>query len=473
MVATAQRAAIYARISSDQDGTRLGVERQLKDCRKLAGELGWEVVDEYVDNDISAYSGKHRPDYERLLADIESGMVDALVCYHADRLTRRPIELERFVEVAARAGLVGVRFVSGGEFDVTNGDGLLMLRLLAAVAANESASKSRRVSRRLLENAEAGRPHGGSHRPFGFDDDRITHRPDEAAVIRTLAARFIAGESWRSLAAWLDDQGVRTVAGGPWRTPTLKQMLTGGRIAGLRTHQGEIIGEAVWEPIISVEDHHRILARVQERTLNKKRTVRSYLLTGLGRCGKCGNTLFSASRQEGKERRVRRYVCQSGPDHRGCGKLTVVAEPLEELVTAAVLYRLDGPELADLLAGRAAADEHTAALAEALAADRELLDELSGMVGRRELSVRELGKAREPIEARIRDTQRKLQRATRSDHLDGLVGNGDQLRSQWNQLNLTRQNAIVAAVVDHIVIGPGVSGARSLDSDRVDIVWRA
>jgi len=56
-------AAVYARISSD-DGTALGVTRQVEDCRKLAGELGWRIAEKYVDNDISAYSGKKRPRYE-------------------------------------------------------------------------------------------------------------------------------------------------------------------------------------------------------------------------------------------------------------------------------------------------------------------------------------------------------------------------------------------------------------------------
>jgi site-specific DNA recombinase len=96
-------AAVYARISSDQDGTALGVGRQLKDCRKLAADLGWAVAEEYVDNDISAYSGKRRPGYEQMLADIAEGSRDAVIVYHADRLTRRPIELEQFLARGGRA----------------------------------------------------------------------------------------------------------------------------------------------------------------------------------------------------------------------------------------------------------------------------------------------------------------------------------------------------------------------------------
>ena len=61
MAAPVRAAAIYARISSDQDGTTLGVQRQLEDCRKLAADLGWQVGDEYVDNDLSPTAASAAP----------------------------------------------------------------------------------------------------------------------------------------------------------------------------------------------------------------------------------------------------------------------------------------------------------------------------------------------------------------------------------------------------------------------------
>jgi len=54
-------AAIYARISKDGTGAALGVERQERLCRDLAAQRGLDVNDVYVDNDLSAYNGKHRP----------------------------------------------------------------------------------------------------------------------------------------------------------------------------------------------------------------------------------------------------------------------------------------------------------------------------------------------------------------------------------------------------------------------------
>lgn len=148
---------------------------------------------------MSAFSGKKRPAYERMLADLRDGVRDAVVVYHADRLTRRPIELEQFLQVAAAAKVRGVRFVAGAAVDVADGDGLLVPRLLSAVAANESASKSRRVRRKLDEVAASGRPHGGAQRPFGYAGDKITVVAAEAKIVRAVVARYIAGESLRSL----------------------------------------------------------------------------------------------------------------------------------------------------------------------------------------------------------------------------------------------------------------------------------
>lgn len=464
---TPRAAALYARISSDIEGAGLGVARQLEDCRRLARDLGWVVAEEYVDNDLSAYSGKTRPSYERMLADLADGARDGVVVYHTDRLTRRPIELEQFVNVLTAASVRDVRFVAGGDLDVANGDGLLVARMMSAVAANESATKSRRIRRKLDEVAASGRPHGGSNRPFGYDDDKITLRPAEAEVVRTLVARFLAGESVRSLAIWLDEQGIRTVNGGPWGTTTLRATLSSARIAGLRQHRGQVVGPAVWEPIITEAERAKVLARFVEKASTGRRTPRRYLLSGLLRCGRCGGKLFSAARED-----TRRYVCLSGPDHRGCGKLTVVAAPVEELIADAVIHRLDTPELADALAGRAATDEATAALSEVLSADRSQMDELSALFASRQINSREWLVARKPIEARIQDAERRLARATRSDALAGLVGNGEQLHARWDGLNLSRQAVIVAAILDHAVVGPGTPGTRSFDPARVQPFWR-
>ncbi|GMA91927.1 hypothetical protein GCM10025869_24560 [Homoserinibacter gongjuensis] len=161
----------------------------------------------------------------------------------------------------------------------------------------------------------------------------------------------------------------------------------------------------------------------------------------------------------------------SGPDHGGCGKLTVVAAPLEEWIAEAVLIRLDSPTMADALAGRAAADERYAATLAELDRDRAQMEELAGMWSAKSISTAEWMSAREPIERRIQTAERQLSQMTGTSTLDGLIGNGTGLRDAWEGLNLTRQAAIIAAVLDFATILPGTPGARGLDPNRIVPTW--
>jgi site-specific DNA recombinase len=467
MSSTPARPAIYARISRDPSGEGLGVLRQLEDCRKLAAELGWPTPEEYIDNDFSAYSGKSRPEFLRMLADLAAGVRDGVVMWAADRLTRQPRENEQFLDVIAAAKVRHVRFVHGiPGVDVHSGEGVVMLRISGAIAAEESAAKGRRVKRKMLQNAQLGLPHGRSLRPFGFEQDAITHRPDEAAIIREMAERLVAGESLRSLCTDLDTRGVRTVKGSPWQTHSLRHVLTNPRVAGLRRHNGEVIGKAVWEPIITEELHRKVLATFESRKVSGRRTPRAYLLSGLLRCGKCGGTLYSSRRVD-----ARRYVCLSGPDHRGCGRLTVVAAPLEELVTDYALFRLDSPAIADAVAGRGSADERTTALGAQLSEEREALEYLAEQFGAGAIDRREWEAARRPIRTRVEGLERQLAAITRTDALTGL-GPGDSLREQWAQLNLDRQAAILRTLITSITIASGIRGAQRFDPDRAQVTWR-
>src|SRR5215213_11550929 len=139
------RAAVYLRQSRDHDKDEetgekkgLAVARQRDGCLALCHAKGWDVV-EYVDNDVSAYTGKLRPEYERMLADVEAGNLDAVVCWDLDRLHRRPIELEHFMELAdsRRLALATV----SGDVDLSTDNGRLYARIKGAVAKSESDRK--------------------------------------------------------------------------------------------------------------------------------------------------------------------------------------------------------------------------------------------------------------------------------------------------------------------------------------------
>lgn len=455
-------AALYARISSDQTGNGLGVARQLEDCRRLCAARGWPVGQEYVDNDVSAFSGARRPAYEAMLADLSAGLRDAVVVYNLDRLTRRPIELEHFTERCASAGVRDLATVTA-DIDLGTDDGLLMARVVAAFAAKESAAKSRRMKRKYQQLAEQGLPHV-SARAFGYEPDGMTIRQDEADIIRQAAERYLAGESLRGVATWLNDEGVPTVRSAPrWTSTQVAHTLTSPRTAGLREHLGQIVGPAVWPAILTPDERRMILVRKQQAARKHTRTPRRYLLSALLHCGNCNGLLFSSPRKD-----RRRYVCASGPDHGGCGRCVITAEPLEAWITEHVLARLEGPAFAAAVAARTSPD--TAALVRAVESDTAQLDELATAYAERSISLHEWKQARDIIQKRLTTSADTLAAAqtTARGGIDPAA-----VRAAWPELGLPRQRAIIDATISQVVIRQATRTGGPFDPGRVFILWRA
>ncbi len=460
------RAAIYARISSDRDGDELGVRRQISDCEQLAERKHWTVTDRYVDNDISAYRGAARPEYRRLLEDMAAGLIDAVLVWHLDRLHRQPKELEEFFEAVDASGVTRLASVTG-DVDLATDDGRFMARILGAVSRKESDDKSRRIRRKAEEIALEGRVGGGGDRPFGFEADRVTIRESEALIIRECAARFLAGDSIRGICADLDERGIRTVNDKKWQAQTMRRILLSARISGQREHRGVIVAKAEWPAIITPAETARIRAIFADPSRRTNKTARRYLLGRLLRCGLCEARLVARPNGDGH----RRYMCAKGVGFSGCGHIFIKADELELFVVEAVLHRLDSPVLAAAMNG-GGGDPDAERIQHELDEATHHLDELARAYGDRAITLPEWFAARAPIEQRMEIAKRQLARLGRVSVVQGHVGHASALRKTWRDLPLTRQRAIVAAVLDHVVIGPGKRGLNRFDETRLSPVWR-
>ena len=460
-------AAIYARISSDPDGTALGVGRQIEDCRAFAERRGWPVADVYEDNDTSAYSGKKRPEYERMLEDLAAGIRDAVIVYHLDRLHRHPREQEHFLDLCDRVGVRALACVTG-EIDLGTHDGRFQARILGAVARKESDDKSRRLTRKHLELANAGKVSGGGTRPYGYEKDRLTVIGAEAAVIKEMAERLLAGDSLRSIAADLNERRIPTVTGAEWTTHSVRQLLYSARISGQREHHGEIMGKATWPAIVNAAQTTRIRALLNDPDRRTNRVARKYLLAGLLRCGTCGATLVSRPRTDGRGR----YVCTRDPGRDGCGGTFILADEVDAFIADAVVHRLDTQRLAASIRRRNADDPAVAEVIRALDNDREQLDELAATFGRKEITNREWLAARAPIHERIKAANGTLNRGQRTTALAGIFDHPDGVAGAYEALPLARQQAVIKAVLNHAQIGPAVRGRNRFDTGRISPAWR-
>jgi site-specific DNA recombinase len=460
-------AAIYTRISKDDgEGQGLGVARQEKDCRALADAKGWPVAQVFTDNDVGAYSGKARPSYLRMLDEIEGGEIDAVLIWHLDRLTRRPAELEAFFDVCDKAGVKALATVTG-DIDLATDDGRFLARILGAAARKESDDKSRRTKRKHLEVAQAGLPVGG-FRAFGYEDDKITVRADEAAMIRDAAMRVLAGESIRRVVMDWNNHGLTGPRGGRWTQTSLRKILVSARVAGLRSLGGEVVADAVWPPILDRPTWERVRVTLESRRTRDGFGARTYLLSGFCRCGRCGSRLVSQPRSN----RRRSYTCSSNPDKPGCGGVRVIAEPLEELVVEAVKLAVDSPELAQAVRDHEDVGDDAADTAELERATARL-EELSAMWAREEISRAEWLEARRVVERRIEGAQARLAAQSDKAAVRSYVGREGVLRAAWPSLSFDRQRAVIAALIDRVTILPAHQPRGRFDPARVDLTWRA
>jgi site-specific DNA recombinase len=471
-------AAIYVRISQDRAGAGLGVARQEEDCRALCERLGWEVVGVYSDNDVSAYSGKPRPAWNSLIADVESGSVGAIAVWHVDRLTRHPMELEYVVELADKYGLKLATVA--GEIDLATPSGQFAARVMGASARQEAMHKSERQRRQRRQSAEAGKPNGGGTRPYGYEEDRITVNRDEAKVIKEAAKRALAGESLSSICRDFGLRGITTPTGGTWQPRTLRRLLASARISGRREHKpwsssqkgtkplvGDIVSDAVWRGVISVADSDRLRLLLNDAGRRKKYgavgRAPSYLLTGVLFCSRCGGRMRGQPRSG-----VRRYVCWHQPgDPVRCSTATNTSRT-DELVRDLVLVALASPGLAERLRATSDADPQ---LPVDIRADEEQLEELAKAWANGEVTRGEWSVAREIIEARLTRNRRELSRVTTTAPIEAMVGNYDDLFKRWARMNVSQQRAVVTTVLERVDVNPA-NPRKKWDPERFDPVWR-
>ncbi|HEX7426755.1 MAG TPA: recombinase family protein, partial [Mycobacterium sp.] len=132
------RAACYCRISSDPKDKREGVHRQREDTAALCELKGWKVADVYVDNDRSASNGKGRPEWERLLADIEAGKIDAVAAWDQDRVNRMMEDFIAYKKLFVQRGIL-LATSNNGDIDLSTPSGVLTATIKTAVSEHEVA----------------------------------------------------------------------------------------------------------------------------------------------------------------------------------------------------------------------------------------------------------------------------------------------------------------------------------------------
>ncbi|MBX7433471.1 recombinase family protein [Mycobacterium sp. Y57] len=445
------RTAIYTRVSADHTGEQLTVTRNEEDCYRLAEQRGWPVVATFTDNSITATGKKHRPAFTALLEAIDGGEIDAVVSWSLDRLARNARDRLALVEACQQRGTI-ISLVKGSDMDPTTASGRMVIGVLGEVAQMEIGLKSERQTAAARQRSKLGRP------PLGVRLTGYTAKgetvPDEAELVRRIFKMFYSGESLRSIARLLTEEGQATRRGTPWNPSTIRTILTNPRYAGRAVYQGQTTGETGnWEPLVTAEMFDVIQARLNDprRTSNREGTDRKHLGSGLFLCAVCKQPCSSWSGG--------RYRCKAGHVNRSRAQV-------DGFVTLVVAERIR--TAGKKIAARMKADKSPSA---------PLVTELDKLRDRKKriesdydadlIDGRRYAAAMERVGIEIGQVQQKMAADTDNAALADVLAANDPPQA-FLDASLMGQRAIIGALVT-VELHKAARGSRTFDPTSVEI----
>jgi site-specific DNA recombinase len=367
-------AAIYARVSTEDQGKGFSIPTQIEACRKLAAREGYTVPESHilVDEGISGTT-MDRPDLRKLRDLVTSKAIAAAIVYDPDRLSRnlghQLLLAEEFERASVKLLIVSHPLEQGPE-------GWLFFQMRGALAEYERAKIQERTQRGRMGRAKAGHVWGGEVK-LGYRAIREPHKAswdideDEAALVRRIFQMALEGMSQWAIAVHLTREHIPTrrdrTRGSPkrrgvgvWTPSTIHRILTYEGYTGRwfygkykRTSRTRRVlrDRAEWiEVAIPAIIDDATFQAVQRQLATNRATSRrnrkyDYLLTGGRlRCGQCGRAMSGRTSRS----KFRYYRCASWsngaePSGRCYGEPRV--DEIDSHVWAAVVRLLEQPEL--------------------------------------------------------------------------------------------------------------------------------
>jgi site-specific DNA recombinase len=359
----ATRCAIYTRKSTEE-----GLEQEFNslDAQRDAGEAyiasqrheGWVCLPDRYDDGGFTGGNMDRPALQRLLADIQAGLVDCIVVYKVDRLSRSLIDFSKIMDVLERHK---VSFVSvTQQFNTSTSMGRLMLNVLLSFAQFEREMISERTRDKIAATRRKGKWSGGMPM-LGYDVEdtdgrggRLRVNDEEAARLREIFELYLDCQTLTETVNELDRRGWtakrwttrkgRERGGKPFTKNGLFKLLTNRIFLGKITYKDEVY-DGEHPAIVDQEIFERVQRLLKRNGRSGGPQVRNQfgaLLKGLVRCVpcQCGMVANHTTKSvPGKiTKRYRYYVCQNAQS-RGwhtCPSPSVPAPELEQFVVAQI-----------------------------------------------------------------------------------------------------------------------------------------
>lgn len=331
------RCAIYTR-KSTEDG--LDKEFNTLEAQRESGEnyiksqayQGWEIIPTHYDDGGFSGGTLKRPALQQLLKDVEAGMVDMIVVYKIDRLTRSLIDFSKLVEVFDRNQC---SFVSVTQnFNTYDSMGRLTLNVLLSFAQFEREV----ITERIRDKVDASKKKGmwmGGNLPIGYTtiNKKLTIISDEAAIVRLAFEKYLLFRSETMVAEWLNNNGYTTMGKGneKFTHARVSKMLRNVLYVGKVPHKDKVY-DGQHEAIVSQELFDKVQQiKKQNRAgrLSPSRFVEHALLKGFIYCDCCQSAMVST--KSNKKNKVYEYYTSARAVKEGFNNCRVGSVPAGEM----------------------------------------------------------------------------------------------------------------------------------------------
>ena len=360
-----KRVAAYCRVSSGKDAMLHSLSAQVSYYSDYIQKHGWEYAGVYADEALTG-TKDNRENFQRLLAECRKGTVQMVITKSISRFARNTVTLLETVRELKALG-VDVYFEEQ-NIHTMSADGELMLTILASYAQEESLSVSENMKWRIRRNFEEGKPWSGLILGYHFQNGQFVVVPEEAEIVKRIFREYLDGLGATAIMKGLNEDGILTRLGKPWRTEGVLKILrnynyTGNLILQKTYRENHLTkrkmknnGEkpqyhavGTHEAIIDLATFEAVqeeLARRSEHYSGKKPSTVTYPFTRLIVCANCGKHYKRKTTATGIV-----WICSTYNTHgkKACADSKAIPE--------SVLYELtaDTP-LGDLTAIRAEKD---------------------------------------------------------------------------------------------------------------------
>lgn len=282
---------IYMRVSTeDQAREGFSLPEQKERLEAYCKFNGYKIVEYYTDAGISAKTGNHRPEYDRMLEDGKQGKINMIIALKLDRITRSTRDWETLMDYLEKYN-INIAFVND-DINTTTANGKMVSRIMMSVSQNEIERTSERTIIGLEGAIKQG--HIPARAPLGYKhiDKKLVPDPLTKDIVIRIYNLYFEGLTYNTIAKLFNKEKVLDKTN--WKDTSILKIITnviykGDYIQGKTTRNPRYFPDVV-EPIVSKElwDSCQVQKKKNQRNYMRSQT---YIFLQKLKCPKCGRIL--------------------------------------------------------------------------------------------------------------------------------------------------------------------------------------